>query len=402
MGRKRRDRGNSGGDLLGNLQTNFQDEPASEVTASDIANQAYGSNVGFGGKSKTIRAKSIDLSRIQPDVMQPRRAVPFRLRQYWNGTSEGVHQLMTMWLREIEIERGRPFDVMSYLLSQSTDRAPMDIREDELEQVASSGLGALEAVLMPIVDLATSIKRDGLTNPISVVAQGDGFVIETGERRWLAYHVLDMFFSDDDSDWSKIPARIVDERNIWRQASENNTRQDLNAIAKARQFSLLLMDLYGFDRFSALQDFANERDFYAQVVDSQAFRVPYGKGEMVLNAMGFEHKSALVRHRQLLMLSPEAWMLADDLNCPEGVLRSVVQADSNTHVSMIESWANTGKVANGNHSVATKSASKDYSFRAFLHKESEKLYKRIGQMSGDDRRKMSDYLRELADQIDNE
>ena len=175
-----------------------------------------------------------------------------------------------------------------------------------------------------------SIRRDGLTNPISVVRRGNNYELETGERRWLAYHLLHWKFGENDllpnnkqRNWSRIPARIVKEVDIWRQASENNARDNLNAISKARQLALLLMDLHGWEHFSTFNEFENEQDFYSQVADGNEWRIPRGHGEVLLNAMGLSDASQLRQYRALLRLPLADWRKADDENLTEGELRKI-------------------------------------------------------------------------------
>src|SRR5690606_4780692 len=131
--------------------------------------------------------------------------------------------------------------------------------------------GPIESALIRVIDLSASIRRDGLTNPITIADEDGQFIIETGERRWLAYHLLywrlNTLNNDDQHDWSRIPAHVVDELSIWRQASENNARADLNAIGKARQLALLLMDIFVQEgvQFEHLDNYQNDQTFYAQV-----------------------------------------------------------------------------------------------------------------------------------------
>ena len=114
MSRRRRDRGEIDSDLLGELQSAEGSEPTPGLTASGIANEAYGSRVEnpFETLNRSIRARPIPIDEIVPDAAQPRRALPSGLRQYWNGQPSRMGELFEMWLKEIEIERrGRPFDL---------------------------------------------------------------------------------------------------------------------------------------------------------------------------------------------------------------------------------------------------------------------------------------------------
>jgi ParB-like chromosome segregation protein Spo0J len=180
-------------------------------------------------------------------------------------------------------------------------------------------------MLIDLADLAISIRKTGLTNPITVVRMDRIYRLETGERRWLAYHLLNIYFPDED--WNRIPAHLVDEISVWRQASENNARADLNAISRARQLAILLMDLlaergYEFYTFDELiETGGTEREYYAQVADGNEFRVPRGEGERLLNAMGLKNPTQIRQYRQLLRLPDEVWQEADDKNLTEGEIR---------------------------------------------------------------------------------
>jgi len=130
--------------------------------------------------------------------------------------------------------------------------------------------------------------------------------------------------------WEKIPALVVDEFNVWRQASENAARADLNAIGRARQFAILMMDLLreqgkSFKPFDAMvKPGESDRAYYAQVVDE---RVPSGKSEMLLNGLGMSHRSAFSRCRTLLSLPDEVWTIADSNDVSEDELLRLSKLD---------------------------------------------------------------------------
>ncbi len=287
-------------------------------------------NAIFGGRleelrdidAQTVTVEAIAINQVHPDPAQPRRAVPSAVRPYWDGTPDTLPQLLTRWLEMVEEERGRPFDLEAYLLGAATERAP-----DDAEPAYDPA--ALEAAFLPVVELAASIRRDGLMNPITVVRDTiNRYFIETGERRLLAYHLLHTFFDgthgrpDERKRWSKIPARIMENMSVWRQAAENNARTNLNAIARARQFALLLMDLYGWENFQPIDAFEHEQDFYAQVADGDRFRIPRGQGEKLVAALGLKHTQQLRGLRALLRLPRDVWVRADDENWTENFLRN--------------------------------------------------------------------------------
>lgn len=335
MSRRRRDRGDAPDDLLSELEDNEAGNSSSPVTASSIADEAYGSTVGTDDpfaqlNRERIRIVPRSIESIVPDPSQPRRVIPYAVRHYWNGNADArsVRYLIEMWLKEAEIERGEPLPLDEIIAGEETDRAIDREASGELPRIGSDTAGPLEAGLMRVVELAASINRDGLTNPITIVARKNGYVIETGERRWLAYHLLH-WRSNDAEKWSKIPARVVNELSIWRQASENNARADLNAIGKARQFALLLMDLYRErgEKFKPISRFDSDQDFYAQVADGNDYPVPRNSGEMLLNAMGLKNAVQLRQYRALLRAPEDLWAHADDHNLTEGEVRKLMQQD---------------------------------------------------------------------------
>ena len=286
------------------------DPNGNAAPVDDISNQFK------SGRSEKIQ--QIGIFDIAPDVSQPRRAMPSEIRAGWDGNPVNLPALYGDWLVWVG-EEYRTL-VTAILSGEEVERPAVDA-----QPVAEI------AALIEIATLAGSIKRDGLMNPITVAKLPDGgYQIESGERRWLAYHLLHHTFGKD---FSTIPARVVESVNRWRQAAENNTRSDLNAIGRARQFAVLLMDLIGWERFAAFDQFDNEQDFYAQIADGEAFRVPRGTGEKLVAALGLKSSTQLRQYRALLRLSPEVWRRADDESLVESRIRELI-GDSVTIVTV--------------------------------------------------------------------
>lgn len=260
------------------------------------------------------RVKAVSIFSIQPDSTQPRRAVPTIVRKTWDGTAMGVADMLKVWWGAAQDERkGRPFDLGAYLVSDETERSDGDFKP-----------GPIESAFMSIITLAASIRRDGLTNPVTVAPVGSGqYQLETGERRWLAYHLLYAWFDghegrpNEQNTWAHIPTRQVKEVDVWRQANENNARANLNAISKARQLAVLLMDLNGRANFRPFHTFDHEHHYYAQAVD---YRAPDGMGEQLMNAMGVNSRATISYYRGMLRLPDKIWEGGDDLNLPEEIL----------------------------------------------------------------------------------
>ena len=296
--------------------------------------QIYGGSEIFDqlGKvdSQVSRVHKLSIFHIIPDPTQPRRAVPSAIRQHWDGTPQGVATLFQKWWEAIQNERQGAFHLGAYL------------EENDLVRETDGNIkaGPLEESILTLISLAVSIRRDGLTNPITVAPIGGQYRLETGERRWLAYHLLYAWFDgtnskpDEREQWEKIPCREVESVNVWRQASENSARANLNTIARARQFSLLLMDLYAGQRqFQPLTAFAHERQFYAQV---RELNTPAGKSEMLLNAMGVKNRSSLAKLRAMFDLPNEAWQSGDDENWSEEWLYEMARMEQEKVLERME------------------------------------------------------------------
>lgn len=261
-------------------------------------------------------AKPISIFDIHPDPVQPRRAIPSPVRQFWDGRLDSIADLLNRWLNMAFEERGSEFAIEPYLLIQD-------------EAVRPDKVGPIEAAFLDVVELAANIRKNGLTNPITIAQTGEVYRLETGERRWLAYHILYASFEGEQKTWERIPARLVEHSDVWRQAAENGVRANLNAVSRARQLALLIMELYRnlgttFQPYEQLiQPGMSDRVYYAQVSEGSHYDIPKGHGEAILNAMGLKQSSQMREYRGLLRLPDEVWQIADDLNWTQGRIRSL-------------------------------------------------------------------------------
>ena len=307
------------------------DEALFDVGAA--ASEGYGHDMGPTSvdiqTKEIIRAKPIDIFNILPSPMQPRRAVP---SPYRGGP---VMRQIEAWLADVERKSGRAFPLEALVKGEEVARGA-DGEDGEL--TASE----LELPLLRLADLAASIREDGLTNPITVVGSRDSYLIETGERRWMAYHLLNAYLGG--AKYRAIPARRVASMNLWRQASENTARDNLNAIARARQIALLLMDMHGWDNFSPIEMFDHEQEFYGQVADAELWRIPYGKADQLCSACGFENGSRIRQFRALLRLTREQWTEADDRDISEFELRKWLHPKRVTPVTDSARQAKVSKI----------------------------------------------------------
>lgn len=290
---------------------------SSVLTTEETAAAIFGSIADVDAGRQV--AKPISIFEIHPDPLQPRRAVPTPVRSHWDGRPATTAALFSHWHLLAQQERDQDFALEPYVLASD-------------EVLRPDKIGPIEASLLDVAELAANIRSHGLTNPITVARSQQVYRLETGERRWLAYHLLYLMFENEQDTWGRIPARLVDEFSVWRQAGENNARANLNAISKARQLALLIMNLHEQQgaRFRSydevVQPGGSDRLFYAQVSAGQGsdgYSIPYGSGELVLNAMGLKQPSQLREYRELLRLPDEVWQMADDLNWTQGKIRDL-------------------------------------------------------------------------------
>jgi len=296
---------------------------------------ALGALAGMGTLAlnipRNVIAKPLPILSVYPDPTQPRRAMPSAVRKTWDRNPATIPSALTSWMALAEEESGTPFPLDDLLKTPGDDTQWDEAEDEEYSPERHPDQGPVEWSLLKLARLASSIFHQGLTYPITAVGKQDTYIIETGERRWLAYHLL--YAYTQDNVWANIPTRIMDKRSPWRQAEENSARENLNAIAKARQLALLLMDILDPDATafvsydSAVGDKVSERAYYAQVADGETYRIPRGKSELIMRAMGLSDPSQLRHHRALLRLPDEVWTTADDNNLPESALRPLVGSD---------------------------------------------------------------------------
>ncbi len=276
-----------------------------------------------------VVARPTPILSIWADVKQPRRAIPLSIRMHWDGNPLDVAALLEQWATVAANQAGVTIDLEALLNGEGEG-----IDTDKFPSVASE--------FIALARLAAGIKADGLINPITVIESDSKLLIESGERRWLAYHLLYMVMGET---FSKIPAAKGNGNDsVWRQATENTQRRSLNAIGMARQIALLIMaartvptpnpsplhgEGNGYKEYDELVSAGVcDRRFYAQVADGNIHRIPKGMGERIQAAMGLGLEQ-LSQYRRLLHLTDDEqvndalWTRADVENWPEGWLRDV-------------------------------------------------------------------------------
>lgn len=270
--------------------------------------QAIYGKLGDIDKSRIV-AEGRPIKDIFPDPKQPRRTIPSAVRLACRVEPGNMQTVFKKWVQMAEKECGLN---LSMRVIQGMVEGTLDPEDPEaLPEGMTEANTPITVSLVKAINLAASIKKDTLTNAITVVRQGRQYIINTGERRWLAYHLLAWLYG---SQWEQIPAHETP-ANIWKQASENLSREDLGGIALARQFALLVMACYPDIDWDV--DFDAEavcdREYYAQVADGNEWRIPRGMGAQIAGAMGVG-ETLLRRYRAILSIPDEVWLKADDEN----------------------------------------------------------------------------------------
>lgn len=301
-----------------NLRGVFENEATQDkdsfLTELDAA--TYG-KLGAIDNSRIV-AEGYLLSELQPDPQQPRRVLPSAVRRMVDIYN--MPATMERWHHTAEREMGRSIPLRD-LVEGKVEDGQFDTEGIDYDHypVAASFLG--------VTQLAGEILRDGLTNPISIHRHGREFMINKGERRWFAFHILYGLYG---SRYIRIPAR-EESPSVWSQASENMSREDLGGVALARQFALLLMSFYPEQPWGQVGDFITDegcdRLFYAQVQDGEEWRIPKNKGQQIASAMQASATS-LRAYRQILGVPDAIWLEADDKHWSTHRLREWIVADN--------------------------------------------------------------------------
>ena len=268
-----------------------------------------------GAGAKVI---GIVLDRVRPDPAQPRRVLPEVIRAEFLAGHINARQALERWealVAEEASRLGRPRPDWRALI----DRAPED-RGEDIALDAPGQPGPEEDALRAIVASAATIRHGGQVSPITVseVEGGAYFRIETGERRYWAHHWLNTWLGDG---FDQIQCIVVPQSSPWRQAAENTSREELSAMAMARQLATLLLDLYDIH---PPQDGPVSNDWYRQALNH---RVPRGEGEALRAALGGIERAQFSRMQSLLRLPDAVWELADRYRLEERRLRPVLRLD---------------------------------------------------------------------------
>jgi DNA-binding transcriptional MerR regulator len=282
-----------------------------------------------GLREEDVRVERLLLDLVRPDPVQPRRVLPEGLYNAFHSSRLTPSQALRQLVQSAQViaqQHSRPFSSVLELLGDFE-------REDSVEQPL---LSPDEMLLRELVNLAVTIRDDGQVNPLTVVDVSQGVVrqyrIETGERRYWATWLLRDFIPGYEHDGT-IPCIVipVTSASAFRQAKENTARSGLPAIALARQTALLLLSVHGYP----IPEGPVPSDFYRRALELD-LRSKREFTADILSAMGGISRQQFSRYKLLLHLSDEALELADRHNLDEGVLRYVINLQSEYHTDVVQ------------------------------------------------------------------
>ncbi len=293
----------------------------------------YGTDTEIGRPETLITP---ELEACSPDPDQPRQVFPPDLRGRLMGGASPAEVLDAAW------ERCLGEDL--YAAMRSRELSPAEA----LERRREAGILdlALQLTLEGLVELADSIVRHGLRQPINVYDLGGGtYRIAEGERRWWAhvhlFHVLGRM------EFGVIPARVhpLPEEGslevLARQHAENAHRRDLSAVARARAIArvreVLAQEVSGTlgsrnvssasvdDAVSGTQGSKNQGGRPRLFGTTTVSELDNLTGRRLAELTGKGMSGRMVRnYLALLTLPPEAQAMADAAGLSEKALRPIV------------------------------------------------------------------------------
>lgn len=276
------------------------------------------------------------LEACRPDPEQPRQVLPPDLRDRLLGGASPAEVLDAAW------ERCLGEDLYAAMKSHALSPA------EALERRREAGVLdlALQLTLEGLVELADSIARHGLRQPINVYDLGDGkYRIAEGERRWWAHVHLAHIVGR--AEFGVIPARVHplpegDLEVLARQHAENVHRRDLSAVARARAIARVMQVVTqdfsgtqgspktpatpGKGDFSGTPGSRKKRGRPRATVSEHDLHDLTGRRLEELTGRGMSGR--MVRnYLALLTLPPEAQALAEAAGLSEKALRPIVSLD---------------------------------------------------------------------------
>lgn len=296
------------------------------------------------------------LDQLIPDPNQPRHVVPDDLRERLLVGDPPGEVLWEAWRRCLGEElygTMRSHDLSpAEALAKRREKGPLDL--------------ALQLTLEGLVELADSIVRHGLRQPINVYDMGGGkYRVAEGERRWWAHvylYTVRLHYEAETILARVQPLPDGDLEVLARQHAENAHRADLSAVARARairqvreavqsecfQGTASSQEMPGAQPFSLLQDLsgtASSQEILPQrgrpQIQISEHDLDEHTGQRLVELTGKGMGGRMVRHYlTLLTLPPDAQALAEAATLSEWALRPVASlTDPERQIRLVHALA---------------------------------------------------------------
>ncbi len=239
----------------------------------------YGEAAAAAANPDPDAFQDLHLDSIRPDPDQPRQQLPAALRQQFQQAGLPPTEVMRQW---------------------------------EASATAMNASPAAQQTLSTIKQLADSIARHGLINPITVQETTPGqYLIVTGERRWWAHvwltlHNHPILEGEQELPPDRIRARLAPKGITIRahQLIENLIREDLNVLERAQGIVALREEMENVARGQQNEVKVRWQDVEAALSISRSYRI---------------------RTMKVLALSTEAQAIIAEHNLTERAIRPIAE-----------------------------------------------------------------------------
>lgn len=265
----------------------------------------YGEAAAAAANPDPNTFQELHLDSIRPDPHQPRQQLPAALRQQFQQANLPPTEVMRQW---------------------------------EATATATSTSPAEQQTLMAIRQLADSIARHGLINPITVQETTSGqYLIVTGERRWWAHVWLTLYNRPIQEGEQELPpdrirARLAPKGITIRahQLIENLIREDLNVLERAQGIVALREEMENVARGQQKEAKVRWQDVEAALSISRSYRIR----TMKVLSLSTEAQAIIAEHNLTeRAIRPIAEKLADYPNLQIEALQQLVawRSDNSDH-----------------------------------------------------------------------
>jgi ParB-like chromosome segregation protein Spo0J len=190
-----------------------------------------------------------------------------------------------------------------------------------------------------LVRLKESIRQNGLINPVHITrsADGDGFVLLCGERRYWAYWLL----NEELDGYNRIPAILHSDSLRFLQIAENEDVEPLSTVSRARQTALAYLELLGIRPPEGPEpEAAHYWSFFRNALKpteellGTTYR-PRGFWKDLSERLGL-HRTSIIKIMEILQLPDPALDLADLWNVSQRQLEAILAGPKEIQQELVD------------------------------------------------------------------